>query len=280
MSWRARHSCIYHGHVMHARGGPHANTFRYRHGFLLVDLDELPELERRLRPLSLPLFGWRRRALVRIDERDWMRTPDAPASDLRHDVVEWARRRGAVSEPVRRVQLACMPRQLGSGFNPISIFYLTLGEAAEPSVAVVEVHNTFGEPHRYLAAVGDDRTHHPKQLHVSPFLSMQGGYRMRIAPPGPRFVVRIDLEGAGVPFTATWTGRRRDLTVGSLLRMVARFPFGPRLVVARIHLQALRLWALRRAPLHRKPPYRPGLGTVTDDGAVNPVDQRRQGPAA
>ncbi len=256
-------SAIYDGHVMHARGGRHANAFRYRHAFTCIDLDELPRLERRLRPFGLPLFGWRRRGLVRIDERDWMRSPDHPVESLRDDVVAWAARRAPWLDRVDRVQLVAIPRQLGGSFNPISIFYLTPAGADEPTDAVVEVHNTFGEAHRYLAAVGGTPSSHPKRLHVSPFLSMRGSYEMRLDPPGDRFLVRIDLRGAGVPFVATWTGTRRPLDRRGLAWMLSRFPLGSRLVVARIHLQALRLWLLRRAPLYRKPPYQPGVGTVT-----------------
>ena len=47
-------SALYEGHVMHARLEPARNVFRYPVYMTLVDLDELPELDRRLR-----FFGWR-----------------------------------------------------------------------------------------------------------------------------------------------------------------------------------------------------------------------------
>ncbi|MCB0879030.1 MAG: DUF1365 domain-containing protein [Thermoleophilia bacterium] len=271
-------SCIYVGHVMHARGGEHANTFRYRHAFLAIDMDELPRLERTLRPLGLPLFGWRRRALVRIDESDWTRrTADTPpTASLRDDVIAWARHRDPSIGQVDRVQLVAMPRQLGYAFNPITIFYLTRSGAAEPDIAVVEVHNTFGEPHRYLAPVGDERSTHDKQLHVSPFLPLRGGYDMHLPPPSERFLARIDAHGMGTAFTATWTGRRRPLDVRTLVWLLVRFPLGARLVTARIHWQALRLWLLRRAPFHRKPPYRHGIGSLPPQTARSIEDPQPQ----
>lgn len=256
-------SCLYAGHVMHARGGPNANVFRYRHRFACIDLDELPKLERRLRPFGLPLFGWRRRGIVRIDEHDWMRTSDRDS--LRDDVVEWARALDPTLGDVERVQLAAIPRQFGYSFNPISIFYLTTRGCAEPSRAVVEVHNTFREPHRYLAPVGTDPSEHAKELYVSPFLPIQARYAMRVSAPGERFFVRIDVEGIDVPFTATWTGRRRSLDAFGLLRTVTAMPLGALGVMARIHLQALRLWLVRRAPVHRHPPYEHGVGSLDPD---------------
>jgi DUF1365 family protein len=227
-----------------------------------VDLDELPMLERRLRPFGLPLFGHRRRGLVRIDEqRDWMRT-DVHDGTLREDVVAWATRVGAAVDPASRVLLVAMPRQLGHAFNPITIFYVTTPGATDPELAVVEVHSTFGERHRYLASVGDDPSEHAKRLHVSPFLPMQGTYRMHLPPPGDRFLARIDLTDAGVPFVATWTGRRRPLSSRTLAGMLLRRPLGARLALLRIHRQALRLWR-RRAPLYRKPPFIEGEGTIS-----------------
>ncbi len=266
-------SCIYVGHVMHARGGDHANAFRYRHACVRVDLDRLHELERSLRPLGLPLFGWRRRALVRIDERDWMRLrPDDRTSSLRDDVVAWAREQHPELGDVSRVELVAMPRQLGYSFNPISLFFLTEAGAPAPSRAVVEVHNTFGEPHRYLVDVGADQpTRRPKSLHVSPFLPMHGAYDLRVDPPGDRLFVRIDLLGAGVPFVATWTGRARPLDRRGLLRLLARFPLGALLVTVRIHLQALRLWRRRGAPVYRRPPFIHGVGSTPTRPTTSPA---------
>jgi DUF1365 family protein len=199
---------------------------------------------------------------MRIDEHDWMRS-DPDSTSLRDDVIAWAADRDEQIDRAARVELVTTPRQLGRSFNPISIFYLTPTGSDVPTTAVIEVHSTFGEHHRYLAPVGSERSTHDKRLHVSPFLPMDASYEMRLPVPDERFLVRIDLQRAGVPFVATWTGRRRRLTPRSLVWMALRFPLGPYLVLARIHVRALRLWASRRAPLHRKPPFQPGTGTVS-----------------
>jgi hypothetical protein len=54
-----------------------------------------------------------------------------------------------------------------------------------------------------------------------------------------------------------------------LALQLLRFPLGSRLVVARIHLQALRLWLQRRAPVHRKPPYDPEVGSIAPDATAS-----------
>ena len=51
-------SALYTGTVMHARTTPKQNVFRYRVCFYLLDLDELPELDRRLRLLAGTGADW------------------------------------------------------------------------------------------------------------------------------------------------------------------------------------------------------------------------------
>ena len=51
------HSAIYEGAVTHARVFPARHSFRYRVFSLLLDLDELPELARRLKFLAHNRFN-------------------------------------------------------------------------------------------------------------------------------------------------------------------------------------------------------------------------------
>ena len=46
-------SALYTGTLVHARREPRRNAFRYPVAYFLLDLDELPELDRRLRFLSV-----------------------------------------------------------------------------------------------------------------------------------------------------------------------------------------------------------------------------------
>lgn len=58
-------SALYLGTVVHARVRPVRHRLRYRMLNMLLDLDELPELGRRLR-----LFGYNRRALFSFHDAD------------------------------------------------------------------------------------------------------------------------------------------------------------------------------------------------------------------
>ena len=121
-------SALYTGTVMHARKTPKENVFRYRVCFYLLDLDELPELDRRVR-----LFGWNRRNVVSLHDRDHL--------DIRAYLAE----HGIEAD---RILLLTNLRVLGYVFNPVSFFYCYAGGGL--ACIVAEVSNTFGERLPYL----------------------------------------------------------------------------------------------------------------------------------
>ena len=58
-------SALYEGWVMHRRVRPRYHRFKYRVFAMLLDLDELPGLDKRL-----SLFSWNRRGLLSFHDRD------------------------------------------------------------------------------------------------------------------------------------------------------------------------------------------------------------------
>lgn len=240
-------SGLYTGTVMHARTTPAENVFNYRVCFFVLDLDELPALDRQLR-----LFGWNRPNLVTLRDGDHI------------DVRAYLDDHGIEAD---RILLLTNLRVLGYVFNPVSFYYCYRG--GELASIVAEVSNTFGERLPYLLSpdnqVPDERRfsyEHGKRLHVSPFFSLEQGYRWWFTEPGDEVHVRIDLsEDGGRPFQATLHGRRQELTNASLVRALVRYPLMPQRVISLIHLQAVKLW-LKRVPFFHKPPFVPGQGSV------------------
>lgn len=244
-------SALYVGTVMHARRSPHDHVFRYPVYMALLDLDELPLLDRRLR-----LFGWNRRAVTSFYDADHI------------DVHAVLAEHGVTLDDGGSIQVLTNLRVLGYVFNPVSFWWCRRADGSLACI-VAEVNNTFGERHPYVLlpaesgeTLGRVVFETEKRLHVSPFMPMDQAYTWWFSEPGDRLSVRMDVHEAGNrDFHATLTARRLPLTAASLRSVLARYPLMPARVLGRIHWQALRLW-LKRTRFYRKPPFVPGQGSV------------------
>ncbi len=246
-------SGLYTGSLVHARRTPVENAFRYRISFYVLDLDELPELERRLR-----LFSVNRPNVVSLYDRDHFADDGLP---LKEKVLSFIRARGVELDGGRIVMLAQL-RVLGYVFNPVS-FYWCYRPDGELACMVAELNNTFGERLAQLLRGDGPSYEHRKELHVSPFMDLDKSYRYVFSEPGERVYARMDvLSGDGDrPLQAALAGRRQPLTNRTLASALVRYPLMPLQVIGLIHWQALRLWA-KRTPFHHKPAFVPGKGSV------------------
>jgi uncharacterized protein len=230
-------SGLYPGTVMHQRFLPVRHRLRTRIFSLLLDLEELPNLARKLRLFSTDRFN-----LVSFYERDH------GAGEI-SGLLAWVRGQCETAgiPAAGPVRLLCMPRVLGHAFNPLSVFFCH-DAAGALSAILYQVNNTFGQRHCYLIAVasGASGTIHQrveKRFYVSPFMPMEMDYRFHVLPPGARVSVVIEGSGAtGKLITASLSGRRRALSDGALLRAVLGAPAQGLKVVAGIHWEALKLW--------------------------------------
>lgn len=251
-------SALYRGTVTHRRLRPIVHRLKYRVFWLLLDLDEVDGLARRLR-----LFSHNRFNLLSFHDRDH---GDGSGAALRPQVETWLKRAGIDLEG-GSIRLLTMPRVLGYVFNPISLYYVHRPDGAAAAM-VYEVTSTFGVRHAYVIpvppedqATGLIRQGAAKALYVSPFMGMEMDYEFRGHAPGERLDLTIDgLDAEGVLITAAMTGRRSPLTDAGLLSAAGAVPFLTLKVVAAIHWEALKLW-LKRVPLTRRPP--PARSPVT-----------------
>jgi hypothetical protein len=153
------------------------------------------------------------------------------------------------------IWLTTFPRVLGYAFKPVSFWHC---HAADGSLVAIlaEVNNTFGEHHVYLLRTSDPDAilHADKVFHVSPFFPVRGQYTFRFQSAADFFRARIDYDdGSGDALRTAWFGRIEPLTARACLRAFFAYPLMTWGVIARIHLQALRLFA-KRVPFFRKPP--------------------------
>ena len=229
-------SSLCEGWVTHQRLGRPGHRFRYHVFMTLLDLDELPALQDRLR-----LFGHNRlRAVTLRDDDHLFATGEGLRADLRRTAQE-----AGYALPEGRVELLTHCRVLGYVFNPVS-FYYCYGPDGDLQLTVAEVNNTYGDRHSYVlpGATPPFEWQTKKVMHVSPFFEPDAGtYRWDLAPPGRRVEVGVDLTRDGdTRLRARLSLDRRPLTDAALASALARLPFITLKVITAIHFEALRLW--------------------------------------
>lgn len=168
--------------VMHQRLRPFTYQFRYRIMSLCIDVDAFHQ-----RLTTLSWLGFNRFRLMSIHTRDFgARNGSAWRPWLTKLLAEY----GLDNAPARIV-LACMPRCLGVGFNPLAMWY-AYNDSNELIAVVAEVSNTFGHHHHYVLCDGGKTIHRPgktlkataeKAFHVSPFLGMSCRYHFAMSVP-------------------------------------------------------------------------------------------------
>lgn len=227
-------SALYVGEVRHNRVRPRRHALRYRVFMLLLDLDQVDGVLGRLKLLARGRFG-----LTSFNAADH---GDRSGRPLRDQVRERLAEAGI--EAGGAIRLLTMPRILGYGFNPISVYFCHRPDGALAAL-LYEVTNTFHERHSYLVAVPADgpgpvRQTAEKRLFVSPFMDMGLTYDFTVRPPGEAVSVVVAVRRGETPIlTASFAGQRRPLSDGSLLRAFVTHPLLTWKVTWGIHWEAL-----------------------------------------
>lgn len=229
------------GRVMHQRLQPARHRFDYPVYFVRLPVHDLTQCE--TRGFSLDRFN-----LLSFHQADH---GDGGAC------LAWAR--GVLHahgiDADGDIWLTTFPRVLGFAFKPVSFWHCHHADGRLAAV-LAEVNNTFGERHVYLLRTSDPAAalRADKVFHVSPFFPVRGHYRFHFEQSTDGFRARIDYDdGSGEALRTAWWGRLEPLSARACVRAFFGYPLMTWGVVARIHLQALRL-AIKRVPFFHKPP--------------------------
>tara|TARA_B100000700_G_C15009477_1_gene840189 strand:- start:446 stop:1216 length:771 start_codon:yes stop_codon:yes gene_type:complete len=231
-------SCIYSGYVTHKRFKPKRHFFSYKTFSLLIDLNEIENLEKKINFFSYNKFN-----ILSFYNRD--HGPRDGSS-----LIKWAKKilkDSNVDIGSGTIKLLCFPRFFGYVFNPLSVFYC-YSENLELSAVLYEVKNTFNEQHTYVfkTTQTSNLVLHKcnKKFYVSPFIDMETFYNFRLLKPGDNlniFIKQADAEG--ILLTACQVGKRLEFNSKNLLNQFLKHPLMSLKVIAAIHFEAFRLWS-------------------------------------
>jgi uncharacterized protein len=260
-------SCIYRGQVEHSRSTPAANSFSYSVFMMYADLDEIGSVLDRFWLWSArgPALAWLRRS-------DHLGNPrQSLAESVRELVAEKSGRK-----PTGPVRLLTNFRYFGYCLNPISVFYCFDDQERLQDI-VFEVTNTpWGERHCYVLAAADNKASKgfsfdfDKQMHVSPFMTMDMSYKARLTDPGEALYVGMSNRHNGKKiFDAKLALTRLPITSWNLARTLLRDPAITLRVVTLIYWQAFKLW-IKRVPLVAHP----NKLRTTDIALSNPIEKK------
>lgn len=236
-------TALYEAEVGHVRHERMHRAFTHGVYMWLVDVDALPRLPWWLRPF----------ATFRADDH-----LGSPELSIRSNVDNWLRRHD-IDLRGGRVLMLAHARVLGYVFNPITLFWCHRPDG-ELACVIAEVHNTYHERHCYLLHPdANGKAVVPKDFYVSPFLTLDGDYVMRVPRPDERLAISVVLRQHGTtPLVATLRGTRRPATTATILRTVAARPLMPQRVSALIRGHGVALWA-RGVPTVPRRPHEEGV---------------------
>jgi uncharacterized protein len=237
-------NALYDAEVRHVRHAALHRDFSHHVYLWLVDLDALPRLPLWLRPFA------------RFAARDHL---GDPSGTIRGNLDRYLAGHG-IDLCGGRVLMLANARVLGYVFNPLTVYWCHRPDGALACV-VAEVHNTYGERHCYLLRTDTTgRARADKEFYVSPFLEVDGEYRMHLPAPDERLALAITLRQNGsMALVATVAGVRRPATPRALAGVLARHPLVTLRTSALIRRHGIALW-LRRVPVIPRPRHAPQEG--------------------
>ena len=236
-------SCIYNGIITHHRFKPIKHSLKYKTFSLLLDLDEVESLTKKISIFSLNKFN-----IFSFYNKDH---GARDGSSLKQWVLENIKKFN-INSNITQIKLLCYPRIFGYVFNPLSIFYCY--EENRLKVIFYEVKNTFNEQHTYIFKIKNNENIEQKckkKFYVSPFMDMETYYNFKLINPNEKLSVFIkQTDKKDIILTATQTGDKKEFTFKQLIFNFIKYPFMTIKIITSIHYEALLLW--KKGAIYRK----------------------------
>jgi len=240
---------IFTGHVRHRRFFPKRHQFSYKLFMFCFELANINNTFKDIKYVSIEKFNW-----FSFRRKNYLNESTIPLEEYARKLV--MNRYGIY--PKGKIYLLTQLSCLGYCFNPISIYFIFDEENRNLDYLILEVTNTpWGERHKYVLKHSDKPKNEiysyefQKELHVSPFMSMNYSYQLNLKLNNEKIVVHMEnhIEGKK-DFDATLILKAQDNC--SIKKIFWHSPLITYKVAAAIYWQALKLW-IKGVPFHAHP---------------------------
>lgn len=229
-------NCLYEGEVFHRRSSPKKHEFRYKVFCLNFDLCKINDIFKKIPIFSIDKFN-----IFSFFYKDL-----GPESSI--NLEEWVRetiKKSGEKQKIKKIFLLTYPRVLGYVFNPLSI-YTCLNKKNQVIAQIYEVHNTFKQRHFYLTKNTFSKKNHniiiSKSFHVSPFMSLKGGYKFKSFKNDKNLSIFIEYLSKKENLFASFTAKKETISTSRLFINFLKYPLMTIKIILGIHLEAIFLY--------------------------------------
>lgn len=235
-------SALYTGTVWHARHVPKKHSFQYRIFLFWLNLEELADVEQKVRGFSCSKWS-----ILRFNRADYLGDANQP---LKQCVLQ--KMSQLANKPLDgKVFLLGQTRMFGMYFSPVNFYYLQQPDG-HYSHMLAEVSNTpWNQRHCYLVDLADQQPSQ-KAFHVSPFNPMDMDYKWKIAQPNEKLKLTLSCFKDTRHFDASLNLSKQILNSKSLFNVMISLPSMTIKTVVGIYWQAFKLF-IKGVPFYGHP---------------------------
>jgi len=230
---------IFTGHVRHRRFFPKKHQFSYKLFMFYFDLAHINPTFKDIKQVSVEKFNW-----FSLRRKNYLNESTIPLDDYARELV--MNRFGTY--PKGKIYLLTQLSCLGYCFNPISLYFIFDEENLNLDYLILEVTNTpWGERHNYVlkhsVKLKNDIYSYQfqKELHVSPFMSMNYTYQLNLKINPQKIVVHMENHSEGKKYFDATLSLDTQKTA-SVNKVFWQYPLITYKIAKAIYWQALKLW--------------------------------------
>ena len=213
------------------------------------DLASINNTFKDIKQVSIERFNW-----FSLRRKNYLNESSIPLEEYARQLVMNQYRTYPKGKIYLLTQLSCF----GYCFNPISIYFIFDEANQNLDYLILEVTNTpWGERHNYVLKHSDKPKNEiysyqfQKELHVSPFMSMNYTYKLNLKINSQQILVHMENYREGQKdFDATLTLKAQEES--SIKKTFWHFPLITYKIAMAIYWQALKLW-IKSVPFHAHP---------------------------